>query len=338
MRITRARTLAVAVALVAMGTATAPATAATNDDHVSGSEGGAPVQRLLSLDATASQFPEGVAVGPDGTIYFSLIAPVGEVRSLDTRGHQRTVASLPHDGGPGPIGLTVDAQGTVYVAVATADAATRGVYRVASDGATTRLPGTGDISGTPNGLALDDRGSLYVTDSTVGAVWRVPAGGAAQLWLQDAQLVGNGSSPPPFPVGANGIAYRNGALYVANTELGSLVTVPVKADGSAGIPRTLLRTIALYGADGLTFDSAGNLYVAVFSQNMIVRMAPDLSLTTLATATDGLDLPSSLSVGVRPDGARTLYAVNLAVGPEFGLPQGAGPAVLKLQLSGLRSR
>ena len=38
----------------------------------------------------------------------------------------------------------------------------------------------------------------------------------------------------PFPIGANGITYRHRTVYVTNTELGSVVAIPVLPDGTAG--------------------------------------------------------------------------------------------------------
>ena len=106
-----------------------------------------------------------------GTIYVTL-APLGEVVAIARDGSQRTIATLPTGEGPSALGLALDARGNVYVAVVTGDPATTGVYRVARDGSAARLPGTHAIT-FPNGLAFDKRGTLYVTDSIAGAVWRI---------------------------------------------------------------------------------------------------------------------------------------------------------------------
>ena len=169
-------------------------------------------------------------------------------------------------------------------------------------------------------------------------MWRIPRGGAAELWLQDPLLEGDGSSPLPFPLGANGIAYRGGVVYVANTELGRVVAIRVGTDGSPGSPRVIAQGPALVGADGLALDVHGRLYVAVASQSTIVRHDPDGSdVTTIATADDGIDFASSLAFGTRKGQRRTLYAVNFAVGPMFGFPPGAGPALLAID-AGVRGQ
>jgi gluconolactonase len=294
------------------------------------------VQRLVSFDASAGELPEGVTVGKRGTIFLTL-APLGKLVAVKREGSQRTVATLPTGEGPSALGLAVDARDNVYVAVTTGDAATTGVYRVAHDGSTARLPGTGAIA-FPNALAFDKRGTLYVTDSTAGAVWRIPRSGVAELWLQDPLLEGDGSSPLPFPLGANGIAYRGGVVYVANTELGRIVAIRVGTDGSPLSPRVIAQGSALVGADGLALDVHGRLYVAVASQSTIVRLDPDGSnMTTIATASDGIDFASSLAFGTTKGERSTLYAVNFAVGPMFGFPPGAGPALLAID-AGMRDK
>ena len=60
-------------------------------------------------------------------------------------------------------------------------------------------------------------GTMNVTDSIAGAVWRVPPDGTAAPWVQHALLEGDKHIGYPFPVGANGIALdeASGTVYVA---------------------------------------------------------------------------------------------------------------------------
>jgi sugar lactone lactonase YvrE len=224
--------------------------------------------------------------------------------------------------GNGPIGMAVDAPGNVYVATATFDPATSGVYKIARDGSFTRLPGTGAIA-FPNGVALDKNGDVYVTDTIGGAVWRVPGNGSpATKWFESPLLVGDGSFGLGFPLGANGIAYRQNELVVGNTEKARLVRIPINPDGSAGTASILAEGLALLGVDGITFDVHGNVWACVIAQSTIVSVSPSGGITTIATAADGLDWASSLAFGKNTD----LWVVNFAIGP----PGGPGPAVLLL--------
>ena len=282
------------------------------------------VEVVVDYDATAGELPEGLAVDKRGDAFVSL-SPLGRVEKVDRDGSRSTLAQVvPPGSGPGLAGLAVDAPGKVYVAVPSLDPATSGVYKIARDGSFTRLPGTEAIV-FPNGLTFDKRGNLYVTDTILGAVWRIPAdGGPAELWFQSPLLEGDGSFDFGFPLGANGIAFRHNEIVVGVTELGRLVTIEIEPDGSAGAVSVLAEVPALLGVDGLAFDVHGNLWAAVIAQSTIVSVSPGGDVTTIATAADGLDWASSIAFGKDHD----LWAVNFAIGP----PGGPGPALLRLEV------
>jgi sugar lactone lactonase YvrE len=264
------------------------------------------IETLVSFDLGAGELPEGVAIDHRGNIFVSLTAPVSEIRRIAPNGTQTTLVDLGL-GGFGPLGLAVDARGNVYVAAASFDPATQGVYRITPDGTATRLPGTEAIA-FPNGLAFDQRGNLYVADSS-GIVWRIPRGGEAEVWSDDPLLVGDGSAGAGVPIGANGITYRTNEIVVGNTELGTLVSIPVLPDGSAGEATVLAQDPAIFGIDGLTVDARGTIYAAVIGQSTIVRFGED-SIETLADADDGIVGASSIVFGQGMRDHRSLYGVN----------------------------
>lgn len=290
-----------------------------------------PVQTLRMYNAEAGEQPEGITVDKRGKIYVSMPF-IGQLRRVDRDGSEHLVAPLPTGNGFGPVGLAVDAPGNVYVGVVTFNPETHGIWRVRPSGSATRLPGSSAI-GFPNGVAFGDRGTLYATDSINGAVWAIPKGGSAHLWVQDPLLSGVGGGPLPFPIGANGITYRHRTLYVTNTEKGSVLAIPVRPDRSAGTPTVLAQGSALGGADGIAADIRGNLYVAVIAQSTIVRIPPDgRSITVIADGSDGLDWASSVAFGTSKGKRTTLYAVNFSIGPLFGAPRTHGPALLALDV------
>lgn len=273
--------------------------------------------------ATFSSNPEGLTVGKTGTIYISFPF-TGELLAISPDGSQRTLATLPTANGFGPLGLTTDPQGNVYAGVVTFDPATQGVYRIARDGSFERLPGSEAI-GFANGLAFDQRGNLYATDTPTGSVWRIPRRGSAELFVQDPLLQGDGSAGFGFPVGANGVAVRHNTLLVTNTEGARVVSIPILPDGSAGTPEVFAESPDLYGADGIALDVHGNVWVPVIVQSTLVRISADGStLDTVLTADDGLDFASSNAFGTGRGNRKTMYLVNFAVGP----PGGTGPALL----------
>jgi sugar lactone lactonase YvrE len=269
----------------------------------------AEIETLVTFDLGAGELPEGVAIDHRGNIFVSLTAPVSEIRKIAPNGEQTTLADLGL-GGFGPLGLAVDARGNVYAAANSFDPATQGVYRITPDGTATRLPGTGAIA-FPNGIAFDHRGNLYVADST-GIVWRIPRGGEAEIWSDDPLLVGDGSAGAGVPIGANGITYRTNEIVVGNTDLGTLVSIPIMPDGSAGDATVIVDDPAIFGIDGLTVDAHGTIYACVIAQSTIVRITGD-GIETLADADDGINGASSIVFGQGSRDHKSLYGVNFGV-------------------------
>ena len=302
------------------------------------------------------EFPEGVAIDKRGNVYVSFDTPRGEVRRFSPDGSMDLVIDL---GGSGAVGLATDATGNVYVA---REGAHHGVYLIAPSGTPSLVPGTDRIL-FPNGLAFDHQGNLYISESFSldeplqdypgcdigfgskfgpGGIWRVRPGAGAELLMRDQLLTGVcAPSPIPFPVGANGIAYRHGALYVNNTEKALVVQIALAHESSptatvfAAIPD--VDPPSPFGPpnlDGLTMDVHGNLFVAVINQSRVVRVSVDgTDIQTVATAEDGLDFPASLAFGTGRGMRQTLFVTNYAIGP----PGGAGPGIVTLpaRVSGL---
>jgi sugar lactone lactonase YvrE len=326
----------VAVSLAALVLVLLPSSAA----------GATRVETIVKFDGSASQLPEGLAVDRSGDIFVSF-APLGQLAEIDVDeggpAKVEPVGTVPRVAPPdiGLAGLALDADGDVYGAVISA--AAQGVWRF-DDHGPTRLRGTQAI-GFPNGLAFDPAGNLYVSSSSegrssngafLGGIWRISREGSVDRLLVDEVLGGTGALLPGG-VGANGIAYRDGVLYVTNSEKGSLLTIPVRRDGSLGTPTVAASGAELIGADGLALDVHGNVYVAVISQSKVVRVTPGGQIRLIADASDGLDWTSSLAFGRTPGTETTLYAVNFAIGTQFGNPPGAGPALLAIDV-GVRGR
>jgi len=254
--------------------------------------------------------------------------------------------------GAGFLGLAVDAQGNVYGAAQWAGST--GVYKFdRKTGEETLIAGTDEMI-FPNAIAFDHRGNMYVTDSNsnnlvtsdlpaetpLGAVWRIDRNGNAEKWLEDPQLGGNGLAGLGAPIGANGIAYRQGTLTIAIVEGFGLVTVPILGGGDPGpiTPMEIPEWPFLdspFGPipalpDGIALDVHGAIYVAAVAQNAVIRVNTDGSVDTLFVDADRefLDFPSSLAFGTGKGFKQTLYVVNLAIGP----PGGIGGALVTLDV------
>ena len=290
------------------------------------------VDTIMTFDAAASQLPEGVAVDADGNVFVSW-SPLGQLVKVaagsDTAEPFGAVEGL-MEGDPGMLGLATDAEGNVYGGVISTNPDANGVWKFdAETGDAQRIEGSEGIM-LANAIAFDEDGTMYVSDSIAGAVWRAKEGEPAELWLQDALLEGDGSFGYPFPIGANGIAVGEDQVYVAVTETGLVVAIPVADDGSAGSPSVWAKMGGGVLPDGLTIDNEGNIYVAAPTVNQILRLHEDGTAETLAEESDGLDAPSSLIYAEDEAGSAVLYAVNYSVA--IAPPGGAGPALLKVRL------
>ena len=283
-------------------------------------------ETVFSFDPNEGEFPENITVDKRGNKYLSM-PPRGEIRKIDADNQTQSTLATLDPGELGVLGLQVDPQGVLYACLVSFDPNTHGIWRISRDG-TTDLFAALDPESFPNDIALAGH-SLLVTDSIGGQILRVTNGGTDE-WLDDELLDGDGSFDLGFPVGANGIAAaKDGTIYVANTEKGRIVRVPVNTDDSAGTPTTFVEGPDLIGADGIAFDTREHLYVALVSQNKLVRIAPDGSIETLADENDELDAPSDVAFGTTRGEQKDVFITNFAF-PEFSAEP--DPTLMKLDV------
>ncbi len=315
----------------------------------------------IPFNGATFEFLEGVAVDKVGNVFVSMrSSPVGplplpdQIWKFSPAGEKSKYAEFDSPGGGG-CGLAVDAEGNVYMARNTVPG--KGVYRVEASGKILLLPGTEQII-FPDGLAFDQRGNLYITESyslSAGepggfgqaGIWRVPKGGGpAEIWLRHELLTG--VYPPrvfPYPIGANGIIFYHNALYLNNTDKATVVRVPVQPDGTPGEPGVWAQLQELPGPfsqigfpllpDGISMDVHGNVYIAIPSREAVVRInATDGSQETIASLPDfPLDGPVSLAFGTGKGNRESLFVTNLGYSgllvPGMSFP---GPGLIKIEI------
>ena len=277
---------------------------------------------IVLYDGESGEFPEGIAVDKQGNVFVG-ISLLGAIDKITPDGNVEQFALLdPAVPFFGVLGLAVDAPGNVYSALMSMNPDTHGVWRVSSDGQSQELlPGTGDIT-FPNSLAFDKVGNLYVTDSWGGAIWRIPPGGVAEVWVQDDLLA---ADEPGCGIGANGIAYRHREIFVANTCESLILRFQVEQDGSAGAPEIILDGTVqdpffLFWPDGLALDVHGMIYTVNYLMNQLVRVSPEEgTFEILASFADGdpIDEPAALAFGTGKGERKSLFITNFA---RFGIP------------------
>lgn len=276
-------------------------------------------------------FTEGPAVGPDGAIYFSDI-PKRKVHRFDPKTNEMTV--FMEDSG-GSNGLHWDHQGRLVLC---ADKS-RMVTRRESDGSITILEDQfdGKKLNSPNDLDIDSQGGIYFTDPSWAkrenrdmdemGVYYIPpaqshpsADGLSLAESADAQDTPAGTvrvPPPAAPAQSlevkrlitdlkkpNGIALSpdEKTLYVADNDAGLVMAYDVTAPGEVANPRVFVKPDAKGGPDGMTTDTAGNLYAAWYGANAVFVWNPEGQM--IAKITHGPGQPTNVELA---DNETTLY-------------------------------
>jgi sugar lactone lactonase YvrE len=287
------RFTAVAIGVAAITIAgTTPTLAATTETGISLRD----PRILVHFDATAGETPEAIALEPDGSVDVSLARTSAAVR-VRRRGHVELIGGVPRTGACYPIGIPIpvsagiarDRDGTVFLASCNGNADS-GIWRLRPKSAPVQIAHL-PADSWPNGMTIDDRGHyLYLADTALGVVWRVPtAGGAPTVWASGPVL-----QPRPS-YGANGIAIHHNAVWVSNTDQGIIVRIPIRLDGSAGPIR--VAATGLPYADGFAvFGEDDTIIVALPLSNQVMLTRPGAQPRTVLTATDGLSYPSHVQV------------------------------------------
>ncbi len=233
--------------------------------------------------ASDARFPEGIAADAAGRIYvstFSFTSPNFIVK-LGPGGQE-----LQRTGPLGSplLGLAFNADGDLFATDFGSGKILRiqdgDLSNVPMDYAT--LPCCAPVPGfpfpfpkptaSPNALVFEADGSLLVSDSFQGEVFRIPPGGCpgssacVTSVAKDAKLATAGF--PPF--GANGLALRGGALYVANTGNDTILRLPLGPGGTATAIEIWAQ--AINGADGIAFDTSGRLWVCANQADELIAL------------------------------------------------------------------
>ena len=219
-----------------------------------------------------------------------------------------------------PYGVTVNANGAIFVANANANTIT--VYAAGANGnvaPTATIGGVDTGLNTPESVALDSSGRIYVANAGLDGFPSITtyAAGANGDAKPVATISGN-NTILAFP--SSVVLDASGKMYVTLPSLGSNGGIAVYAAGANGnaAPVAVITgsSTGLNGPTGLAFDVAGNLYVANYAhaagsgQNVTIY-APGPSgnvapFATIAGANTGLALPRYVAV----DLAGKIYVSN----------------------------
>jgi sugar lactone lactonase YvrE len=154
----------------------------------------------------------------------------------------------------------------------------------ASVAVTHEFPGANDFC---NDVTFDAAGNLFVTESATGQVFTIDAANVLTPNSLELLVATPGIAPQAEGgVGANGIAFASGGLFVANTDAGTIVRFdPAAADVAAtetivNVSEDNAANTLLSGPDGITPLSETELLVvenglAGALQNRLVKLTLD---------------------------------------------------------------
>ncbi len=196
--------------------------------------------------------PEGISHDASGNLYVGSLTQGRIVKIAPKTGNVTEFAAASANGLVTVVGVHVEGHQT---------------FACSSDPGVSPLTGTAapalvafdTETGAPNGryplpeggmfcndIAALPNGTILATDSFVPRIYALkPGADQLEIWLDDSRFVGEGFN-------LNGIAYDDGAVFVARYNTGTLHRIDVDADGQAGPITDLKMSEEIHGADGLT--------------------------------------------------------------------------------------
>ncbi|MEO7530645.1 MAG: LamG-like jellyroll fold domain-containing protein [Sediminibacterium sp.] len=245
--------------------------------------------------------PGGIGVDRQGNIYVAdvynhkvrKITPAGSVSTLAGSGHQGYV-----DDARGlmaefdyPVDVTVDEAGNVYVA----DEGNNKIRKITTSGSVSTFAGSGAVGALdnrvgvlatfnqPNGIAVDQKGNVYVADqlnhkvrkiTPIGAVSTLAGNGQAGSSDNNVGILAAFNNPRGITVDRIGNVYVGdvGNQKVRKITAAGVVST-LAGSGVAGAQDNQNGSLAeFYFPDGVAIDSLGNLYVADALNNKIRKI------------------------------------------------------------------
>lgn len=208
------------------------------------------VNDKVTLLATGFSFTEGPAVSPDGDIYFTDI-PKSRIHKWSLQG----VLSTVHENSGKANGLIFDKAGSLVVC----EGGNRRVVSINPAGELSVLADSydGKKLNSPNDLWIHPSGGMYFTDPRYGKGGDLEQDGEHVYYLppDDETLV----RIIDDMVRPNGIVgTKDGKkLYVADHGGKKTYVYTIKEDGTLSDKKLFVEE----GSDGMTLDTAGNLYI-----------------------------------------------------------------------------
>lgn len=290
-------------------TSLAPALAPSASGAGYGPADGVRLKVLHAFDPTRGEISESVAVGPDGTLFVTVLH-LGRPDELWLRRPGREGRFLPVPEGTRPYALLPLADGSVLIGVYSADDDLAGVWRLDRRNRYRRviaLPGGAQA----NGFERARNGDLFITDGYEGRLFRVPAGSTtAEVWYEGPELLRDPNVLQGIP-GTNTARLHRGYLWVSNSSQRTLLRLPVdRRNRRLGPPELVPAGNGVLIDEMLFTGRADEAYiVTAFGGNSLERFdARTGKRVVLADGDDGLDSPTCIVWAPRSRGGALVLA------------------------------
>lgn len=301
-------------------------------------------------DTATFKIPQGFAVDQSGTLY---VADTGNclVRKISSAGLVSTlsgscIGAVITDIVT-PFAVAADNSGNVYIA----DTLNHAIRKLSAVGTLSTFAGTPGSAGSnddpvaglagfnyPQGIAVDNAGTVYVADTDNHTIRKITSAGAVTTLAGTAGVPGSTDGlggaarfNGPFALAADGA----GNVYVSDngnrtirriSPAGDVVTVAGMAGQSGAADG--VGTSATFGSpSGLAVDSSGNLYVADTANHTVRKISPSGVVSTVvgAAGRPGFvagSLPGGLTrpIGLALHGNTLYVTTNNAVAKVTNLP------------------
>ncbi|MBI6546423.1 MAG: SMP-30/gluconolactonase/LRE family protein, partial [Cyanobacteria bacterium NC_groundwater_1444_Ag_S-0.65um_54_12] len=291
--------------------------------------------------------PERLTVDNAGNIYVTAngadsvyrITPGGTITVMAGNGFW----GYSGDGGPatsakldGPIGITLDTIGNLYIA----DAGNKRIRRVDTSGIITTVAGNGSFGyagdggpatsanfRNPNDVAIDGAGNLYIADTGNHRVRKVASNGIITTVAGNGTAAFAGDNGPATGASLNNprdvLLDASGNLYIADSgnnrirkvaSNGTITTVAGNGTAAFAGDNGPATGASINSPRGMALDASGNLYIADASNHRIRKVDTSGTITTMGSgwgfSGDGGPVSAAKMKsprGVAFDGAGNLY-------------------------------
>ncbi|MEI6209607.1 MAG: FG-GAP-like repeat-containing protein [Desulfuromonadales bacterium] len=307
--------------------------------------------RSSSVDGTgsAARFEDPYSVTADGAgnVYVA-DSTDHSIRKITAAGVVTTLAGTPGSYGStdgtgsaarffGPMGITADSAGTVYVS----DTGNNTIRKITSAGVVTTLAGMAGIGGStdatgtnarfgaPEGIAVDASGTLYVVDTNNNTIRKINPSGVVSTLAGAAGSPGfvNGTGSAarfsvPFdlavdPDGSNVYVCDHGNHAIRKIVTATGVVTTLAGSGTMGYSDGVGTAAAFRWPAGVAVDGTGVVYVADTDNQVIRKITPDGVVTTIGGtrihgSADGVGTAASFSnpKDIAVDSSGNLYVAD----------------------------